>query len=340
MNSKAIRKQLLAAVAMVLVAAVALGSSTYAWFVNNNKVTANLNNVSATAASASLYIKQGKQSTVPNDNLTTDTASNSLSLVPVSNNFSNGSLGEWFTVNKWENANATGYAQLSGTNKVAAYDYQESKSGDTLTGATIKMSADNNTRVGAYVVGEYTLYTATSNQDVYLDPTEPIIVTEGTLANGTANLTKAIRIAIVATSGNETKTLYYLPVAETKAGNDKISGATGTGSNKVYGVSSATGITEISAGTDTSSAGYFIPDTEGVKSLGNWTATAVGNGSYSAGTFKLGTAGNTADTMMDVKVYVWLEGTDGECLINEGVDGVSGLKVSVNFVGVEPTTTG
>lgn len=40
MNSKAIRKQLLAAVAMVLVAAVALGSSTYAWFVASGSVNA------------------------------------------------------------------------------------------------------------------------------------------------------------------------------------------------------------------------------------------------------------------------------------------------------------
>lgn len=40
MNSKASRKQLLAAVAMVLVAAVALGSSTYAWFVGSGSVTA------------------------------------------------------------------------------------------------------------------------------------------------------------------------------------------------------------------------------------------------------------------------------------------------------------
>lgn len=40
MNSKAIKKQLLAAVAMVLVAAVALGSSTYAWFVASNTVEA------------------------------------------------------------------------------------------------------------------------------------------------------------------------------------------------------------------------------------------------------------------------------------------------------------
>ncbi len=40
MNSKAIKKQLLAAVAMVLVAAVALGSSTYAWFVASGTVKA------------------------------------------------------------------------------------------------------------------------------------------------------------------------------------------------------------------------------------------------------------------------------------------------------------
>lgn len=37
---KALRRQLVAAIAMVLVAAIALGSSTYAWFAINNKVTA------------------------------------------------------------------------------------------------------------------------------------------------------------------------------------------------------------------------------------------------------------------------------------------------------------
>lgn len=40
MNSKAIKRQLLAAIAMVLVAALALGSSTYAWFVGSGTVTA------------------------------------------------------------------------------------------------------------------------------------------------------------------------------------------------------------------------------------------------------------------------------------------------------------
>lgn len=40
MNSKAIKRQLLAAIAMVLVAVIALGSSTYAWFVQAGSVTA------------------------------------------------------------------------------------------------------------------------------------------------------------------------------------------------------------------------------------------------------------------------------------------------------------
>ena len=50
MNSKAIKRQLLAAIAMVLVAALALGSSTFAWFVNNAKVTAARVNVTAATA--------------------------------------------------------------------------------------------------------------------------------------------------------------------------------------------------------------------------------------------------------------------------------------------------
>lgn len=44
---KALKKQMAAAVAMVCVAAVALGSSTYAWFVSNNTVKATTTTISA-----------------------------------------------------------------------------------------------------------------------------------------------------------------------------------------------------------------------------------------------------------------------------------------------------
>lgn len=60
MNSKAIKRQLLAAIAMVLVAAIALGSSTYAWFANNNKVEANGMKITATTEGANLEISDSK----------------------------------------------------------------------------------------------------------------------------------------------------------------------------------------------------------------------------------------------------------------------------------------
>ncbi len=53
---KALKKQLVAAIAMVLVAAIALGSSTYAWFVSNNSVTGETTTISAQSNSAYLVI--------------------------------------------------------------------------------------------------------------------------------------------------------------------------------------------------------------------------------------------------------------------------------------------
>ena len=53
---KALKKQMGAAIAMVCVAAIALGSSTYAWFVSNNSVTGTTTNIAAQSNSAYLVI--------------------------------------------------------------------------------------------------------------------------------------------------------------------------------------------------------------------------------------------------------------------------------------------
>lgn len=58
MSTKALKTQLLAAIAMVLVASIALGSSTYAWFASNRAVTATDMKVTATTT-GSLVISQG-----------------------------------------------------------------------------------------------------------------------------------------------------------------------------------------------------------------------------------------------------------------------------------------
>lgn len=56
MDTKALKKQMGAAIAMVLVAAIALGSATFAWFVSNNTVKATTSNIAAQSNSAYLVI--------------------------------------------------------------------------------------------------------------------------------------------------------------------------------------------------------------------------------------------------------------------------------------------
>ena len=60
MNSKAIKRQLLAAIAMVLVAALALGSSTYAWFVASGSVTAKDMKVNVTVNMGGVTVNESK----------------------------------------------------------------------------------------------------------------------------------------------------------------------------------------------------------------------------------------------------------------------------------------
>lgn len=58
-NTKSLKKQLAAAIAMLLVAVVALGSASYAWFVTNNKVDATTTNISAQSNAAFMTIANG-----------------------------------------------------------------------------------------------------------------------------------------------------------------------------------------------------------------------------------------------------------------------------------------
>lgn len=101
MSVKALQKQLMAAIAMVLVAAIALGSSTYAWFVSNNTVKATTSTISAQSNAAFMYIRdQAERST----DLTFDTSSiTSTALYPAhwvtekSGNYASADIGKFYT---------------------------------------------------------------------------------------------------------------------------------------------------------------------------------------------------------------------------------------------------
>ena len=92
-----LKKQLAAAIAMVLVAAISLGTSTYAWFVNNTKVTAGTTKVSATTANT-LLIKNKD-----NEWATTYTFDDTnTSFVPVSTiGKGDATAFDFFTQNNW-----------------------------------------------------------------------------------------------------------------------------------------------------------------------------------------------------------------------------------------------
>ncbi len=75
MDTKALKKQMGAAIAMVLVAAVALGSATFAWFVSNNTVEAKTTNISAQSNSAYLVIDNAAATKTSNTSTSSATAS-------------------------------------------------------------------------------------------------------------------------------------------------------------------------------------------------------------------------------------------------------------------------
>lgn len=178
MNSKAIRKQLLAAVAMVLVAAVALGSSTYAWFANNNTVTAKGMTVNATA-DASLLIK-GTQDTV-----FSSIGNNALSITALkpSTSLDGTNFAKLGTAVKVESA-ADEKATWSGEGGVF-------QNGDLVTATNIPDNADTedvDESLYYYATTTYKMKSQVEAADVYVKTI--------TLGGTAANIDQAIRLSV------------------------------------------------------------------------------------------------------------------------------------------------
>jgi hypothetical protein len=93
MTVKSLRKQLAAAIAMTLVATVALGSSTYAWFVNNSIVEAKDTELTATTAE---YLLISDDNTAFGTTMTLAAATSGAVLTPVST--TNATVGTFYKV--------------------------------------------------------------------------------------------------------------------------------------------------------------------------------------------------------------------------------------------------
>ena len=143
-NVKGLKKQLAAAVAMVCVAAVALGSSTYAWFVSNNTVDATVSSISAQSNAAYLTIDKVEAMTNAGTQTAVDLAESPVKLYPSRPHQADGG-----TKTDWENSTVpadlawqTAYAKTADSadaqtdTKGKGIYYDLTHTADTVTGTT------------------------------------------------------------------------------------------------------------------------------------------------------------------------------------------------------------
>lgn len=146
MSVKTLRKQLFAAIAMVLVAAIALGSSTYAWFVNNATVTATGAEVTASTAYSLLISKengtdwQTTKALATNSGLTpvstigTRLQSDKSDLKTFGSSTGRGYKGDirFVASNAWLNNKVVNYDEVGKTSKTASADASKYYYTDTV----------------------------------------------------------------------------------------------------------------------------------------------------------------------------------------------------------------
>lgn len=157
----------------------------------------------------------------------------------------------------------------------------------------------------AYVAADYTLYTVTNTgiADVYLDGTNPVTIkpTDNATQEWFDKIEGSLRVGIVI---NDELKVVYAPVepSTTEHGND---------------ASSTTGWSCVAAeGTTTQApsyahvAGATLIDQNG----GDWAATGSG-GSYfkPAGANPRAIAKNVGYNGTNMKIVIWMEGTDSDC---------------------------
>lgn len=230
-------RKLIPAFAMLLVSAVMLGTSTFAWFSMNDKVTASGMNVTATANTQFLVISKTNSldgaSTSITDLTATDTT-NTGKVYPcaqatAANNPVEGiAIGDWYTANSksYSDAGAIGGSNFINAKKITdlknyhiVYEFYlglASGNNDTYTGP-IKIDNSGTMTAGACAlvqIGEQSHTfkngdTTWTTSDVTLNTTSPVKVTvtlyiDGNDSNvknttGASSITGALDLTITAT---------------------------------------------------------------------------------------------------------------------------------------------
>lgn len=301
---KALKKQLGAAVAMVCVAAVALGSSTYAWFVSNNSVKATTTNISAQSNSAYLVIDNAtakKTSTTSTSSTTGSETTTVEALYPAqwANNFDANKTTTGNKIYQFESA----YASVK--------DKSNEKSGsrfavgDPTTAETAKYTYSN------------TFYIGTGTYDGIFDN---LHVTDLTVNLGNKQgLKEAIRVLVKC--GNNWE--VWKPATEA---HEAIVGkdAYETTDGSTYTAKSDS----VATGTIDKAAYDALPDTSSA-AVSKAAAVQVAN-SATTGNFKLNSTDIKANADATVQVYIYYDGAD-QAVYTTNLDNLKDIGVTVTF---------
>ena len=309
MNSKAIKRQLLAAIAMVLVAALALGSSTFAWFVNNTKVTAT--DVSVTASTAySLLIKHYSNGTY---GTTTPLNTGKVNLIPVSTIGGTSQDGiKFYKSDKWDaNANVYTFADATVTHKAEGSD---------LTSEAY-VSAEN---PGSPYYVDTVYFKAGQTSSLYFDSTTTGLVADTTSGEQTSGITKfsasdnelvkALRIGVLVSDKDGTNGKFYVfqlnSTESTNEANTTATTLTAASANGLNaGVASTTDTAAFTSDNIATFSSSSIPTLDASAVAGDAAALATaGEGAVSLYDFSVTGISNKEECK--AVIYIWMEGCD------------------------------
>ena len=320
MNVKKMKMQLMATAASVLISGIALTSATYAWYVSNHTVEATTTKISATTNGFILQIATAEQGPQHGGEQTSLAASTTGGVISPS---STNDLINWYVCEGW-----------NGEGRVTSYR----KPTFVADGKPGQYGTDDDPHY-AYLKSEYILYTIneTGYADVYLDASEGSPITLS--ANGTPTtdtIPKSMRIGITiqnikknaddtySDDGNEELKVVYAPYEETGKGNDAeaINGWTCIG-NSTDGKLKPVAVTYP----------YIYATTYTDQNNQNWVATKVGkNYEVSSGTQKI--ASSVGYDGVKMRVDIWMEGTDADCVNNAAAEDPATYNVNVKLAGI------
>ena len=288
---------------MVCVAAVALGSSTYAWFVTNTKVTAGKAEMTATAANTLLISAAGQNEWATSYDFT----DKNVSFAPVSTiGTADGTAFTFYKQLGW--AKDSGQNNAITVNKVAALSNNElgTATGQDATPLYYQKNFDIKAAQACKLyLDTETVFGQLNDQD------ELIAATEGTL-----NKTLRLGLVITDADGKNGKTVVYQV--------DKAANTTDANSfNTTLASTKCDGITNAVSGVGTNDAitaaamAVTVPTDKDIVTKSALAIADAANGlDVTVGNADVLYNFTKANEVCKVTAYIWMEGCDYDCTNN------------------------